>query len=64
MNMKTFTTLIFMMGIYTIAFSQKVYSVDAEYQADLKVFVVDSEYKADLLVFKENAEYFWKFPKS
>lgn len=37
--------------------AQKVYSVDAEYKADVKVYVVDAEYKADLLVYKEDAEY-------
>ena len=39
------------------ASAQKIYSVDAEYKAQVKVYVVDAEYKADLLVYKENAEY-------
>lgn len=39
------------------AFGQKVYSVDHEYQADVKVFVVDAEYKADLVVYKTDKEY-------
>jgi len=39
------------------SFAQKVFSVDAEYKADVKVFVVDAEYKADLLVYKVNADY-------
>ena len=33
--------------------AQKVYSVDSDYQADVKVFVVDSEYKAG---WKENSK--------
>lgn len=37
--------------------AQKIYSVDHEYQADIKVFVVDSEYKADLIVYKTDKEY-------
>lgn len=38
-------------------YAQKIYSVDHDYQADIKVFVVDSEYKADLVVFKTDKEY-------
>lgn len=38
-------------------FGQRIYSVDHDYQADLKVFVVDAEYKADLVVFKTDNEY-------
>ena len=37
--------------------AQKVYSVDAEYKADVKVYVVDADYKADLLVYKVDADY-------
>ena len=37
--------------------AQKIFSVDAEYKANVKVFVVDAEYKADLLVYKVSAEY-------
>ena len=44
-------------GLQLTTNAQLVYSVDAEYKADVKVYVVDAEYKADLLVFKENAEY-------
>ena len=37
--------------------AQKVFSVDAAYQADVKIFVVDAAYQADLLVFKVDAAY-------
>ena len=37
--------------------AQKIYSIDHEYQADIKVFVMDSEYKADLIVYKTDKEY-------
>lgn len=36
--------------------AQKIYSVEYEYQADIKVFVVDAEYKADLIVYKTDKE--------
>lgn len=32
--------------------AQKVYSVDHDYQADVKVFVVDKDYRADVIVYK------------
>ena len=38
-------------------FSQRIFSVDAEYKADIKVFVVDAEYKADLVVYKVKEAY-------
>lgn len=37
--------------------AQKIYSVDHDYQADVKVFVVDSDYNADLVVFRTDKEY-------
>jgi len=37
--------------------SQKIYSSNKSYQADLKVFVVQHEYQADLKVFKVNQSY-------
>jgi len=37
--------------------AQKVYSVNSDYQADVKVFVVDADYKADLLVYKVDSDY-------
>ena len=37
--------------------AQKVYSVDSEYDADVKIYVVNSKYDADLLVYKVNSEY-------
>ena len=33
-----------------VMWAQKVYSVDYDYQADVKVFVVQYEYQADLKV--------------
>lgn len=35
-----------------VSLAQKVYSVDHDYQADVKVFVVDKDYRADLIVYK------------
>tara|TARA_B110000263_G_C14933443_1_gene340307 strand:- start:15 stop:362 length:348 start_codon:yes stop_codon:yes gene_type:complete len=37
--------------------SQKIYSSQYEYQADLKVFIVDHEYQSDLKVFKVEKDY-------
>ena len=37
--------------------AQLIYSVDADYKADVKVYVVDAAYKADLLVYKVDAAY-------
>lgn len=39
------------------AYAQKIYSVNHEYQADVKVFVVDKEYQADLVVYRTDKEY-------
>ena len=50
--------LLFALCVFGLSASaQKIYSVDAEYKAQVKVYVVDAEYKADLLVYKEDAEY-------
>lgn len=38
-------------------FSQKVYSCDSKYDADVKVFVADSKYDADLVVYKVSSQY-------
>lgn len=32
--------------------AQKIYTVDHDYQADVKAFVVDKDYRADLIVYK------------
>ncbi len=40
------------MFLTIVCYGQKIYSVDHEYQADVKVFVVDAEYKADLVVYR------------
>ena len=37
--------------------AQKVYSTNAEYNADVKVYVVDREYQADIVVFRTDKEY-------
>ena len=37
--------------------AQKIYSVNHEYQADVRVYVVDHEYQADLLVYRVDHEY-------
>lgn len=39
------------------AISQKVYSTDYAYKADVKVYVVDAEYKADLVVYQTKHDY-------
>ena len=39
------------------AYSQKVYSCNSKYDADIKVYVVDSKYDADLLVYKVDSKY-------
>ena len=50
--------LSFLFSFYSFdSISQKIYSTQYEYQADLKVFVVDHEYQADLKVFKVEKEY-------
>ena len=54
---KWFISALLVLGLHYTSSAQLVYSVDAEYKADVKVYVVDAEYKADLLVFKESAEY-------
>ena len=37
--------------------AQKVYSVNYDYQADIKVFVTNYDYQADLLVYKVKYDY-------
>ena len=49
--------LIFLVIGVVCAFGQKIYSVEHEYQADVKVFVVDAECKADPLVLKTDRKY-------
>ena len=50
---------ILILGNFSLS-AQKIYSVDHEYQADVKVFVVDAEYKADLVVYRTDKEYLAK----
>lgn len=52
-----FLLLTLTIGGITSVNAQKVYSVDADYKADVKVFVVDADYKADLLVYKVDSDY-------
>ena len=40
-----------------VGYSQKKYSTNSEYSADVKVYVVNSEYAADLKVYKVSSEY-------
>ena len=49
--------LLAMVSIQNSGSAQKVFSVDAAYQADVNIFVVDAAYQADLLVFKVDAAY-------
>jgi hypothetical protein len=42
--------------------AQKVYSVDSQWQADVKVYVVDSVWQADLSVYKVDSQ--WDFTDS
>ena len=37
--------------------SQKIFSCESKYDADVKIFVVESKYDADLLVYKEESKY-------
>ena len=37
--------------------AQKVYSVNSEFDADVKIFVLNSEFDADLLVYKVKSEF-------
>jgi len=54
---KLFILCVALIGILSNARSQKIYSTDADYKADIKVYVVDADYKADLLVYKVDADY-------
>lgn len=51
---------VFVLSIFfqtNILSAQKVYSVDHDYQADIKVYVVDKDYRADLIVYKTDHSY-------
>ena len=54
--MKTLISLLFLI-IPLFSYSQKVYSVQYDYQADIKVFVTQYDYQADLLVYKVQDDY-------
>ena len=54
-NKMKFFPFIVLFSLFTMkSYSQKVYSVDYENQADVKVYVVQYENQADLKVFKES----------
>ncbi|NCO56350.1 MAG: hypothetical protein GW876_13255, partial [Bacteroidetes bacterium] len=54
-------TLLFSFAICMLfsvnTFSQKVFSCDSKYDADVKVFVANSKYDADLVVYKASSQY-------
>ena len=49
--------LLFILFTSFVVNSQKIYSVNSQFDADIKVYVVDSQFKADLLVFKVNSQF-------
>ena len=55
--MKNLLLLVVLFTSISILKAQKVYSVNADYKADVKVYVVSADYKADLLVYKVSADY-------
>ncbi len=55
--MKSIVLLLALYAFGYAASAQKIYSVDAEYKAQVKVYVVDAEYKADLKIYFVDAEY-------
>jgi len=61
-QLKKIILLSFMLLSYSTLKAQKVFTVDADWKADVKVYVVDTEWKADLLVFKVDAN--WKAGKN
>ena len=55
---RTTLVILYIIVIGTVrGYAQKIFSVNHDYQADVKVFVVDAEYKADLVVYKTDKEY-------
>jgi len=57
MKKTIFITLLFCGLFFTKSFAQKIYSVNYDYQADIKIFVTQYEYQADLLVYKVKYDY-------
>jgi hypothetical protein len=51
--------LLFIVLLFTsfIVNSQKIYSVNSKFDADIKVYVVDSQFDADLLVYKVDSQF-------
>ena len=49
--MKKCTLFIAALSLSCMIQAQKVYSVDYDYQADVKVYVVNYDYQADLKIF-------------
>jgi hypothetical protein len=56
-NGKKYLTLIITCLVAITINAQKVFSVDSQWQADVKVYVVDSEWQADLSVFKVSSQW-------
>lgn len=54
---RLFLSILLFSSLALCATAQKMYSVDSQYQADIKVYVTDKEYRADLVVFKTDKEY-------
>jgi len=57
MKFRVILTLTIIVFISLNCYSQKVYTVNYDYQADIKVFVTNYEYQADLLVYKVKYDY-------
>jgi len=55
--LKIIALFILCFAITQTSYSQKVYSCDSKYDADIKVYVVDSKYDADLLVYRVDSQY-------
>jgi len=55
--MKNYFFSIWALFISISLYSQKIYSTNNSYQADLKVFVVKQDYQADLRVFNVKQSY-------
>ena len=52
---KAFLSLVILLSF--AANGQKVYSVDSQFDADVKVYVVDSQFDADLLVYRVSSQF-------
>lgn len=57
MNRRSLVLLLLTFLFVGKSFSQKIYSVSYDYQADVKIFVTKNDYQADLLVYKVKHDY-------